>query len=362
MRRLLLVLREAMLSSWNQPVASLLSAAIVAGMCVAVLVTSGKSVGAQQSILRSLDSAGTRSIVIRAEPDAGLTSRVVSRLALLQGVEWFGAFGPATDVTNDRIPGGAKAPLRHAWLSDRELVLSGRTASLGVEASESALTTLGLQGVSGSAVESRGATWAVVGEFDVPPHLQFLDPMILLPQSESTEGDVSVLVVIASRPELTEPVADAVRSILGVTDPAKIAIESSEGLAKLRTTVDTQLSDYGRGLTGLTLLVSGCLIATVLLGMVLLRRKDFGRRRALGATRTLIVGLVVGQAAIASLVGAILGAIISVASLSFMADPLPSPEYFVAVGTLGSLMGVVASVVPAVIASRRDPIRELRVP
>src|SRR5690606_12673239 len=52
------LLREAIASARGQPVASLLTVAMVAGMCTAVLLTTGRTVAAEQAVLAELDAAG----------------------------------------------------------------------------------------------------------------------------------------------------------------------------------------------------------------------------------------------------------------------------------------------------------------
>jgi putative ABC transport system permease protein len=100
----------------------------------------------------------------------------------------------------------------------------------------------------------------------------------------------------------------------------------------------------------------------ILTGLVILRRKDFGRRRALGATRALIVCLVLTQTLGLAAGGAVLGTAIATLVLSFDGDPLPGIAFTSGICVLAIAVSLVAAVVPATFASRRDPIRELRVP
>ena len=60
------LIREAIATARSQPVASALTVFMVAGMILAVMLTTGRTVGAEQEVLGSIDSAGTRSITIRA--------------------------------------------------------------------------------------------------------------------------------------------------------------------------------------------------------------------------------------------------------------------------------------------------------
>ena len=61
-------------------------------------------------------------------------------------------------------------------------------------------------------------------------------------------------------------------------------------------------------------------------------------------------------------VGAIVGTVGAVMALTIGGSPLPGFGYLIAVGVLACATAVAGAVVPAVAASRRDPLTELRVP
>src|SRR4051812_44801733 len=186
MRRLLAVVRESLATARAQPVASLVSIAMVAGMCATVLLTTGRTVGAEQAVVTSIDSSGTRSIVVSADGGAGLTANVLDRIANLDGVAWAGAFGSATDATNALVPDGMRVPVRLAWSKD--------FATLGVPvksaipnatawASALALEQLGMPDGVGGLVSSTGTNYALGGEVSTPDYLQSLEPLVIVPQT-----------------------------------------------------------------------------------------------------------------------------------------------------------------------------------
>jgi putative ABC transport system permease protein len=153
-----------------------------------------------------------------------------------------------------------------------------------------------------------------------------------------------------------------VQSVLAVDDPTKIKVTTSESLATLRALVQGQLGSFGRSLVIVIFALTAVLVAAILYGLVMLRRRDFGRRRALGASRGLIVGLLLTQTAFLSLIGASAGTVIALISLKVTGDPLPGLEFLIALDVLAIVVGVLAALVPAIVASRRDPLKELRVP
>lgn len=364
-RRLGALAREATVSAVASPVASLTTVVIVAGMCATVLLTTGRTVGAEQAVLGSVDAAGTRSIVVRADPAAGLDSTVLARLARVDGIQWAAGFGPAFDVTNAAIGDAVKVPARLAWGEQFEALgmpSSAPATGASAWASDLALTQLGMADHVGAIHTADGASMTVAGRLTAPDWLTFLQPIVLLPQAAAEPGAVTVLVVIAERPDLVTPVSRVVQSLLAVDDPTKVTITTSETLAQLRAVIQGQLGSFGRGLVLLVLTVSGALVAAILTGLVTLRRKDFGRRRALGASRGLIVTLLLTQTAILAALGAALGITTASIALAATGDPLPGLAFSTAIGVLALITALAAAALPAAIAARRDPIKELRVP
>jgi putative ABC transport system permease protein len=358
--------REALATAWAQPVASIVTIVIVAGMCATVLLTTGRTVGAEQAVLSSIDSAGTRSIVVRAEADAGLDQSVLDRIAAIDGIEWAGAFSAATDVRNAAIPGGTRVPVRLSWGDDMTALGVPADRALpdkSAYASAAALEQLGMPDATGGVETTSGADYAVMGQIEVPDYLAFLEPMIVVPQERSDAvSPVGVLVVIAETPDLVGPVSSAVLSVLAVDDPTKVKVSTSESLATLRGLIQGQLGSFGRNLVIVIFGLTAVLVAAILYGLVMLRRKDFGRRRALGASQGLIVGLLLTQMAALSAVGAVIGSVAAAIGLAATGDPLPGLDFFVAVSVLAIAVGTVAALLPALAAARRDPLRELRVP
>ena len=359
------MLREALVAARAQPVASVVSIIMIAGMCATVLLTTGRTVGAEHAVLGSIDSAGTRAIVIRADTDAGLDATVLNRIAHLDGITWSGAFGLATDVTNAAYPGGTRVPLRLAWGDDLSLLglPPGQPAvERSAWASPVAMDQLGMPDDAGGVTTTDGSDYAIVGRMQVPDYLAFLEPALLSPQPVGSPGAVSLLVVIAARPDLVAPVSEAVQSVLAVDDPSKVRISTSQSLADLRALVQGQLGSYGRDLVVVIFGLTAVLVAVILYGLAMLRRKDFGRRRALGASQGLIVALQLSQMAMLALAGAVLGSVVALLALVATGDPLPGIEFVAGVALLATGVGVVGALLPALAAANRDPVTELRVP
>lgn len=357
---------EAVASARAQPVASTLTILVIIGMMLTVMLTTGRTVAAEREVLGSLDSAGTRSIVIRAETAAGVTSEVLSRIRGIEGIEWSGAFSAALDATNTLIPDGPRLPVRYAYVSDLERLGIPLVSSVPgglAYASPFALRQLGMLVPSGSITLAAGGEYAMAGQVQTPEFLSQLEPLIIVPMDQAvSQNPVNLIVIVASRPDQVASVADAVTSVLAAVDPLKVTVQTSERLAELRATIEGQLGGASRGLVLALIALTGILVGVILYGLVMMRRRDFGRRRALGATRGFIVALLLIQTALLAISGVVGGSLAACALLLATGDPLPGIEFTVALGVLAVVVAVSAALIPAFVASRREPIRELRVP
>lgn len=358
------LIAEATASARSQPVASILTVLIIASMILAVLMTAGRTVAAEQEVLASIDDVGTRTIQIYAQDTAGMNSDVLDRIANIDGIEWSAAFSSAVDGRNALIQDGALVPARYIYsdhlarLGIRENPELGATAY----ASDNALEQLGLIDTGGAITLTTGVTVSVGGDIAVPDYLSGFEPVVFIPASREDTQTINVVLVIAETPELVAPLADAVLSVLAVDDPTKVSVETSESLAQLRTLIKSQLGGSSRSLILALLAVMVLLVAIILYGLVMMRRKDFGRRRALGATRGHIVLLLVCQTTLLAAVGIGLGILLSTVISLLRHDPLPGIAFTLSLGVLAFAASIVAALAPAVAASRREPIRELRVP
>lgn len=350
------LLREAAVSALSQPVATVLTVIMVAGMAAAALLTTGQSAAAEHAALSRIDAAGTRAIVVRAQDGAGLTASVVDRISSLAEVEAVTAFGPVLDVRNSAVAGAPPTGIRPVYGD-----LTASTTLGTVRASAQAATALGLADGTGSVVARDGRSLDVVGPLAVPDHLTFLEPLAVVAGDPDPDAPVTTVVVLVRAPHLVEPVAVAVGGLISPDDPTKVSVETSAELAAVRAAVSGELATYGRATVLLILGVASLLVAANLFGMVQLRRKDFGRRRALGASQVLIVALLLVQTGLAAVVGAVTGSVVALGVLRVNGSPLPGPEFTLAVGVAAVLTSLCAALLPAAAAARREPLHELRI-
>ncbi len=119
-------------------------------------------------------------------------------------------------------------------------------------------------------------------------------------------------------------------------------------------------------LGGISLLVGGVGILTIMTISVTERTGEIGLLRALGARRGQILSLFLGEAILLSALGGVLGlslgiGIAQLLKLGLPALPVNTPWMFVGLAeTVAVVIGLAAGVVPASRAARLDPVEALR--
>lgn len=361
------LIREVLASAFAQRVPTIMVAILVAAMCATTLTTVGRSAAAEAQVLTRLDSAGARYLKVRDAKDRGfITEAMVSLAAHISSVETAVGLTNAFDVVNGAIGAGGKKEPTWQVVGDISKVArldSGRLPQPGEAIiSHKAMAGLGLDGAAGFV----SGTGAMVGlQFPVVGVYRALEPFeavgngVLVSARPGTVAK-SLDVVITSA-VMVPTTQQSVLALLSRNDPQDISTESPMTLAKLQHQVMGDLGQYGRGLMLLVLGAGALLTAVVVLADVLLRRKDLGRRRALGAPRWVIVSLVVGRAVVAGLAGAIVGTLVTVLVLARWGQ---GPIVGFALGTalLAVLVAACSAVPPAIAASYQDPVKVLRTP
>lgn len=361
------LLFESTRTALSQPVPTIILGLLVAGASGVILGTVGQTAAAETGVLAKIDEAGTRSIVLLdTEGRAGLRPEAVDRIASLSGVEWVIGLGPAVDFHNSEIDGGRPVPVRTLYgeLPGEPYV----TAAPWDRGQGTAIVGPGAQLTLGLAIPVGGlsgvnADLAVVGWLRATEPLEFLNNgLITAPDPELAVPRVRSIQILANRPEDVAALAEAAQTLAAVEDPTSLAVETSEAFAQLRAAVAGELGRYGRQLVFMVLVVAVTLVGLTVYGAVTARRRDFGRRRALGASRTTLIGLVVAQTFVVALIGAFIGAAVGSWAAWRLSGSNPGLSFTLAVSSLCVLAAAIASLPPAIIAAYRDPVRILRVP
>lgn len=354
---------ESARTALAQPVSSIVTALIVAGVVAAILSTTGQTVQAERQVLSQIDAAGTRSIVISdTKGTAGISPDAVDRISRLSGVQWVIGLGPATDVRPAANPGGDPAAMRalYGTIPPQLDIPSGIPPAGQAVIGPDAQTTLGLLLPVGGTITNDSSV-AVVGGFKATDPLTFLNRGLLTGPGPS-DTQLRAIYILVTAPDEVASVADAAYLVLAPSDLSSVGIQTSETLAQVRAAVQGELGRYGRNLVTLVLAAGLVLTGLNVYGTVTTRRRDFGRRRALGATRPTIIGLIATQTALTALVGALTGTVATWLILTRATGTPPDPTFTLAIDILAVVTTTIAAIPPATIAAYRDPVRILRVP
>lgn len=197
-------------------------------------------------------------------------------------------------------------------------------------------------------------------------------PYMLYTPYTMLQGAVGVdtfdqIAVRVSSPEQTADAQAAIRRVLSRV-PDDIGTLMTENLATQRERLDAMVSIISAALTaigGVSLLVSGFGIMTVMLSSVHERTREIGIKKAIGATRARILAEFLAGAFLLSLIGALAGFVIGlgiyVGGCAFLGL---SPVW--RVGELAGLMGLtlclgmIFGVYPAYQAASLRPVQALR--
>lgn len=363
------LVRDGVRTALVQRVSSIAGAFIVAIICVVVLATAGRSAANERAILSQVDSVGTRLLtLVDDKGEAGVTAEGVLALAGVDAVDEAFGLGSAVDVRSVATPDGGAAARRAlvGSLPEDLTLVSGRAPRPGeAVAGVTAARALGLaDGLGAVALPRSGADETpVVGVIHGTGPLANLDELVLArPLAGAAPVPVRFVYVTARSvgdvPSLTTLLPELVRA----ENTSSLAVEAPSGAIALRDAISGQLGASARQMMALVLGVGLVIVSVSTYGAVAGRRRDFGRRRALGASRSAIVVLVLVQTGVVACAGALLGVGVGLWATWSAAGSLPSVSFVAGVGVLAVLVALVGAVPPALAAALRDPVRILRVP
>lgn len=368
-----LILREAVLSARSSLVASTLIVLIAALACSATLATVGQNARAEEQVLQRLEAAGSRLLTITTSQGDDLTTQVIDQARAISAVERAMGFGSPGDFANAGV-GMSDVVVSGRYLfgpfEDAVELTSGRWPQPGEGlVAQSAIAELGMDQPFGAVQLRTDPTKAVniVGSFTIRPPFESLIGAVVIRGATEEAGDIasgeriSQIAIITHTINEVRAVQQQVIGLIAPVDMTKLMIESPVGLAQLQAEIAGDVSQYGRSMLIGILGGGGALISVVIFADVLVRRADLGRRRGLGAPRSLIVAMVMLRSGLCAFLGAAIGIAIG-AYLTHRLGGTPPWDFAIATATLTGLAGMASSALPATYAATRDPVRVLRTP
>ena len=363
----LAVLREAAATARGQRGSTALTVLLVAAISAVILATTGQTASAEQAVLGRIDAADTRTITVYdTDGFAGLDATDVARAAALSATEWAVGFGPAQNARNDAFRGGGQpVALRYVYGRLPPVVhISTRLPEPGQAlVGRAGQTALGLSAPAGAVVGDDRSVVAVVGaaRFEAPL-TELNGGLIAVPSDTFSTGPVRRIVVVAKTPADVAGLTAALGLVVDADNTRSLRVDTPVELSRVRAAVAGELGRYGRGLVLAALAAGLVLISMTVYGSVSSRRRDLGRRRALGARRGTIVALIVSQTLSTAALGCALGGPIGLTLAYRGASTLPPPGFTAGTIVLVLLAAAAAAVPPAVVGALRDPVSVLRQP
>ncbi len=381
---------------------------IIVGI-VAVVTVVGIGEGVKRQIAGTLAHFGNDLIIVRPDDTGGTSPGGLGRSDVVFGMS------SAVNLTNNDIElvGKAEGVRLHAPLMlipgtlefDEKTIISS-TKVVGTGADMPQLLNQGLAYGSFWTEEDEGANYAVLGQqaayaiFDEPVPLGktfefrgqsfqvrgIFEPFAKVPFSPTASFDNVVFIpyktairltsnsvtpyAILAKPTSAGKLGETIKSIRNTMAAARdgerdfSVLESRESI-NAGSSVIRLLSMWIFAVAVIALLMGGVGIMNIMLLIVTERMHEIGVRKAVGATSRQILNQFVLEATVLSLVGGVIGIIISTAVIGLLRlytdlDPVISwPAIGIAAG-VSIAIGIIFGSVPAIKAARKDPIEALR--
>lgn len=336
---------------------------VTLAMVATTMLTAGRAAAAEQGVLDAVDGAGPRLITVSvSEPSPGVDAAGLQRLSSVDGVEWLLGLGAARDVRSigsSRVNVAARNILTP--LPPEVVVEPGRLPRAG----ETIVGTrpqrmLQLLEPAGALLDD-GSARAVVGGFTSYGVIADLDRLALVQPVDQGTEHATLVYLLAREATDVERIVAAVRVLAGVS-PDNLAVQTAPELVELGQVLSGQLGNLSRQLALGAIAIGLVLVALTMTLALGARRRDYGRRRALGASRSALVVLTLAEAAIPVLLGVLFGVPLGLLAIRLWVGTLPPAGFVAAAAVLVAITGVVAPLPPAVAAALADPMRILRVP
>lgn len=365
-------LQEIAASAKAGRVFSVITALISVAATAGIIVTHGKAAAAQSSVMSHIESQDTRGITItQVKPEGELTTDSLRLITQLPETESAIGFLKTYDYVAAANPNSKKLAVRTiVGTVNRKpvnAIVPAGTAKLSAAASQE----VGLPPGVGSLARPDGPDLQVSGTWNTPPFLAELEPLAVTVSADAaprtaepraTAQKLDTIKIVANDASSVKLITKVAEKIAEANPPGTIQVTTSAQMAALQGAISGQLTSQTYGALMAALGAATTAISLNVWGFALARRKDFGRRRALGATRTMLVSLIVGQVTLTSCAGIVGGVATGLAILYRSASPLPGVEYVIPLAIVLAIAAMAAASIPATFAAYRDPLSELRVP
>lgn len=360
------LVKETRASIRARPAYSIVFFAVASLAMLAVVLQFVYAQNRNRDIAFMMESAEYRTVKITDNSDTPLLSlESVRRMESVNVVESAWSFSAAFDVVNPSVPESVRVSAVYFYPSFGDLpiqVVHGRMPERPGEVIVpwKDYQRLGFDASGGTIEADSGAVWGVVGAF-VPEHSRAPTSALIYALDDLNQVKTCILQVRSTQD--IDFVVKMLATFVGVGHDDSITVDKSDDIKKLGGVLTSSQNSYTSVSILGTIALSLLVLAFLAVLMVNSRRVEFGRRRALGASRRTIIALLTLQSVLtvgtACLSSGIIGVVIA---LVFFPRGVPSVLFLASV-TIIMIAGALIVQMPSVLfAALRDPVRVLRTP
>jgi|GEM_PF-2282536 len=362
-RRSAYLLAEAWRSARAARSFSVLFLVLSFGPAFAIATLAGQAQAQRDAVAEEFSRPDMRTVGFLADnASVDLPWTLATSATSFASVEQAWMVGRAFEVWNDAMPEHGRVAARtvDAFNGLPIRLTSGRLPAQPDEAlvPDGKTTVLGIDSTGGVVANGSGAHWAVVGTY-TPLHSR-APSTVLVPRTAASRA--GALYVTARRETSPDSTARTVSTLLGPMSRGEMSVDMADGAEELGRRVASTVSGYAHSIVVTVLCVAVATMGLLAALMVHSRRQEFGRRRALGASRATIVGLVVLQTGIVVLAGSACGLAAGALISRLRLGVSPSVDFLLSVETTVLCGSVLMQLPAALTAGWRDPVRVLRTP
>lgn len=356
------LVREALAAARSSPIPSLLVLLVVGSMCFSAIVTVGRQAAVESALAAEIAGPHARTLTITdTSSTEALRSSTLDVLAGLRHTQAVIGRDRPVDAVNGAL-GEGSTPVAvaglHGTVERAVEIIRGRPPGPGqVMIPAAMMEVLRLEEPAGYLEARDGSQWAIVAAFEPRPPFEDLATMALtLPHAvEASHQQIRIVV------EDVEHVTAVRSAAFAIIDADPTQVQVSTPSAASNQGITDQIAGLGRSLLLIILGAGAFFVSTVVLADVLIRRRDLGRRRTLGITRSDLVTLVALRTSAPATLGAVLGAVGGYLLVARELGTVPV-DFALATTVLAVLTATIACLPPAAYAANRDPVEVMRTP
>ena len=215
---------------------------------------------------------------------------------------------------------------------------------------------------AGARVKMLNREWTVAGIVEPGKLAHIFLPLTVLQDLEGSNGKVAQIYLKLDDPKNTDAVIESLKSLL-----PGYPIYSVDELVSL-TSIDNIpfLKPLLNVIIGVAVLIGGAVASLSMYMAVQQRTREIGILKSLGASKTLVVRIILMEALFLGLGGSILGIVFSFGSRWLLAKLVPAslpqaivPDWWPIAAAVAMGAAILGALYPGMIAARQDPIQAL---